>query len=146
MNIQFGKEVREGLEAPKKYLSSKWFYNQEGDALYNKITTLHEYYLTRCEREILQTYSSQITQEILSNNKKKSFRNAKEIIEFLNERKRRHILELSYLDILKVILCCKNCLHQKLRRKNDLYKKSKSYVLDVMDITFIIQKIEELVI
>jgi dimethylhistidine N-methyltransferase len=69
VNIQFGKEVREGLEAPKKYLSSKWFYNQEGDALYNKITTLHEYYLTRCEREILQTYSSQIAQEILSNNK-----------------------------------------------------------------------------
>lgn len=81
---------------------------------------------------------------ILSNNKKKSFRNTKEIIEFLNERKRRHILEFSYLDILKVILCCKNCLHQKLRRKYDLYKKSKSYVLDVMDITFIIQKIEEL--
>ena len=41
-------------------------------------------------------------------------------------------------------MCCKNCLHQKLRRKYDLYKKSKSYVLDVMDITFIIQKIEEL--
>ncbi|MFY8034801.1 MAG: L-histidine N(alpha)-methyltransferase, partial [Flexibacteraceae bacterium] len=66
---QFGKEVLEGLSAPKKYLSSKWFYNQEGDALYNKITTLHEYYLTRCEREILQAYSPAIAKEILSNNK-----------------------------------------------------------------------------
>lgn len=66
MNIQFGKEVKEGLEAPKKYLSSKWFYNVQGDALYNKITTLHEYYLTRCEREIIVNYRISIAKEVLT--------------------------------------------------------------------------------
>lgn len=65
MNIQFGKEVKEGLEAPKKYLSSKWFYNVQGDALYNKITTLHEYYLTRCEREIIVNNRNNIAQQLL---------------------------------------------------------------------------------
>ena len=66
MNIQFGKEVKEGLEAPKKYLSSKWFYNIQGDALYNKITTLHEYYLTRCEREIIINNRNSIAQQLLA--------------------------------------------------------------------------------
>lgn len=83
---------------------------------------------------------------VSDNNKhqKKSLQNPEEIIEFLNERKTRHKLEFSYYEIIKIYLCCKNCFYPNLRRKYNLYKKSKSYVLDVLDITFIIQKIEEL--
>lgn len=83
---------------------------------------------------------------VSDNNKhqKKSLQNPEEIIEFLNERKTRHKLEFSYYEIIKIYLCCKNCFYPNLRRKYNLYKKSKSYVLDVLDITFSIQKIEEL--
>lgn len=45
-------EVCEGLEATPPTLPSKYFYDARGSALFDRITTLPEYYLTRVEEAI----------------------------------------------------------------------------------------------
>ena len=49
---QFAIDVRDGLTHFPKFLSSKYFYNAEGDRLFQKIMDLDAYYLTRSEFEI----------------------------------------------------------------------------------------------
>lgn len=56
----FEKEVCQGLTAFPKYLSSKYFYDEIGDELFQQIMSLPEYYLTRAEYEIFQTQKSDI--------------------------------------------------------------------------------------
>jgi dimethylhistidine N-methyltransferase len=46
-------EVLKGLTSPQKYLPSKLFYDEKGSELFNRITELDEYYLTRTEIKIL---------------------------------------------------------------------------------------------
>ncbi len=58
----FEKEVCEGLTAFPKYLSSKFFYDEVGDKLFQQIMELPEYYLTRAEYEIFETHKSKIIQ------------------------------------------------------------------------------------
>ena len=53
-------DVREGLSRPQKELSPKYFYDARGSRLFEEITRLPEYYLTRAEREILLAHSSAI--------------------------------------------------------------------------------------
>ena len=47
-------ELRAGLLAQEKYISSKFFYDRAGSALFEMITELPEYYPTRTEKSILQ--------------------------------------------------------------------------------------------
>lgn len=56
----FEKEVNEGLTAFPKYLSSKFFYDEVGDELFQQIMALPEYYLTRTEYEIFETHKANI--------------------------------------------------------------------------------------
>ena len=46
-------DVKDGLSRPQRELSPKYFYDQRGSQLFEEITRLPEYYLTRAEREIL---------------------------------------------------------------------------------------------
>ncbi len=46
-------DVRAGLTASPKFLPPKWFYDERGSELFEKITLLPEYYPTRAERSIL---------------------------------------------------------------------------------------------
>jgi L-histidine N-alpha-methyltransferase len=46
-------EVREGLLRPQKEISPKYFYDHRGSVLFEAITRLPEYYLTRTERALL---------------------------------------------------------------------------------------------
>ena len=50
----FARDVLAGLTARPKRLSPKYFYDQAGAQLFEDITALPEYYLTRCELEILR--------------------------------------------------------------------------------------------
>ena len=50
----FAEDVRAGLSAALKHLPSKYFYDELGSALFDAITLLPEYYLTRAETGILQ--------------------------------------------------------------------------------------------
>jgi len=53
-------EARRGLTAAPKQLPPKWFYDERGSALFDEITRLPEYYLTRREREILVARADEI--------------------------------------------------------------------------------------
>jgi L-histidine N-alpha-methyltransferase len=53
-------EARRGLTRTPKQLPPKWFYDERGSALFDEITRLPEYYLTRCEREILVDRAGEI--------------------------------------------------------------------------------------
>ncbi|MGH9278077.1 MAG: L-histidine N(alpha)-methyltransferase [Acidimicrobiales bacterium] len=46
-------DVRTGLTSTSRELPPKWFYDDRGSALFERITRLPEYYLTRAERRIL---------------------------------------------------------------------------------------------
>jgi L-histidine Nalpha-methyltransferase len=50
----FGRDVIAGLTARPKRLPPKYFYDETGAQLFDQITALPEYYLTRCELEILR--------------------------------------------------------------------------------------------
>ncbi|HLW20848.1 MAG TPA: L-histidine N(alpha)-methyltransferase [Cyclobacteriaceae bacterium] len=67
-NNAFADEVNAGLSAPKKYLSSKYFYDATGDELFQKIMRLPEYYLTRAEFDILDRYKQDILKPLVERN------------------------------------------------------------------------------
>jgi L-histidine Nalpha-methyltransferase len=56
----FAHNVQAGLSRPQKSLSSAYFYDARGSQLFQQITRQPEYYLTRCEREILEQHSGDI--------------------------------------------------------------------------------------
>jgi len=56
----FSEDVFKGLTSSPKYLMSKYFYDEEGDHLFNEIMNLEEYYLTNCEFEILSAHKSEL--------------------------------------------------------------------------------------
>lgn len=47
-------EIVSGLSKPQKMLPSKLFYDEKGSQLFDKITQLDEYYLTRTELQIMR--------------------------------------------------------------------------------------------
>jgi L-histidine N-alpha-methyltransferase len=53
-------DVARGLSATPKELASKYFYDEEGSALFDAITRLPEYYPTRTERGILEAWAGEI--------------------------------------------------------------------------------------
>lgn len=53
-NSRFKNDVLEGLTSFPKKLNSKYFYDERGDKLFQKIMDLPEYYLTNLEFEILE--------------------------------------------------------------------------------------------
>lgn len=60
----FLDEVLEGLQATRKSLPSKFFYDAEGSRLFDEITTLPEYYPTRTEIGILKQYMPEMARRI----------------------------------------------------------------------------------
>jgi L-histidine N-alpha-methyltransferase len=56
----FAEDVRSGLGTRPFSLSPKYFYDDLGSALFEAITRLPEYYLTRVERDLLATYGREI--------------------------------------------------------------------------------------
>lgn len=58
--MDFADDVRSGLSAPQKRLSPRYLYDDLGSALFDAITALPEYYLTRAETEILKEHSGEI--------------------------------------------------------------------------------------
>jgi len=54
------EDVRDGLTRSFKELPPKYFYDERGSELFDRITTLPEYYPTRCERQILNRHAPEI--------------------------------------------------------------------------------------
>src|SRR6266545_4748530 len=57
-------DVLKGLGARPRSLPSKYFYDAKGSEIFGQISNLPEYYLTRCEREILQAHRDRIASEM----------------------------------------------------------------------------------
>src|SRR5690625_3972496 len=53
-------DVRHGLQQYPKSLPPKWFYDDTGSELFDRITRLPEYYPTRAETEILRAHSAEV--------------------------------------------------------------------------------------
>jgi len=53
----FLQHIKEGLSKTQKELSSRYFYDEIGDKLFQEIMQLEEYYLPACEMEIIQQQS-----------------------------------------------------------------------------------------
>ena len=62
---QFYTDVISGLQSSPKRLQSKYFYDGEGDALFQQIMACPEYYLTDCEMEIFSQQASSLAQTCL---------------------------------------------------------------------------------
>lgn len=63
-NTQFAKDVLEGLSKNPKRLSSKYFYDEKGDKIFQQIMAMPEYYLTRSELEVLTLHQNDILKAI----------------------------------------------------------------------------------
>tara|TARA_A100000171_G_C2138799_1_gene152762 strand:+ start:3222 stop:4187 length:966 start_codon:yes stop_codon:yes gene_type:complete len=61
----FAKDIHLGLTSNPKCLSSKYFYDETGDQLFQTIMGLGEYYLTRCEFEIFDKQKEEILKSFL---------------------------------------------------------------------------------
>lgn len=60
VRADFRNQVISGLREKPRRLSSVYFYDDQGSALFDEITRLPEYYLTRAEREILETHAGDL--------------------------------------------------------------------------------------
>ena len=60
MTNKFATAVSLGLNAPVKYLSSQYFYDEHGDRLFRAIMASPEYYLTNAEHEIFSNQKKAI--------------------------------------------------------------------------------------
>ncbi|WKN30481.1 L-histidine N(alpha)-methyltransferase [Porifericola rhodea] len=56
----FAEDVQTGLQAEQKYLSSKYLYDKKGDAIFQQIMDMEEYYPTRCEYEIFELHKAEM--------------------------------------------------------------------------------------
>jgi dimethylhistidine N-methyltransferase len=65
--LAFQEGLEEGLSAEPKTISSRFFYNEKGDELFQKIMNLEEYYLTDCEFEIFNRQKESILDAISPN-------------------------------------------------------------------------------
>lgn len=59
-NGAFASDIRSGLSRRPRAIPCRYFYDAEGSRLFESICDLPEYYLTRCEREILQAHAPAI--------------------------------------------------------------------------------------
>lgn len=63
-DMQFYKDAMSGLSVFPKQLSSKYFYDAIGDKLFEEIMNCNDYYLTKCEMEILELQTEAIIESI----------------------------------------------------------------------------------
>ena len=57
-------DVRDGLGRRQKELPPKYFYDERGSELFEKITRLPEYYLTRSERRLLESHAGALVETL----------------------------------------------------------------------------------
>ncbi len=66
-NLVLKQELLEGLLADKKYINPKFFYDEHGSILFEKIMQLPEYYPSRTEMTLLEKYNNEIAVAIGEN-------------------------------------------------------------------------------
>ena len=61
-DTEFAERVRDGLSRSAKSLPSRYFYDAEGDRLFQAIMRCPEYYLTDCEVDVFRTHGRDIAE------------------------------------------------------------------------------------
>ena len=56
----FRRDVIAGLQAPVRAIPARWFYDRRGSELFEEITRLPEYYLTRTETALLEDHCPEV--------------------------------------------------------------------------------------
>ncbi|UEM20199.1 L-histidine N(alpha)-methyltransferase [Skermanella mucosa] len=64
LDTEFLKDVLDGLGRPVKTLPAKYFYDQRGSRLFDRICELEEYYPTRTETAILARHAGDIAERV----------------------------------------------------------------------------------
>jgi L-histidine N-alpha-methyltransferase len=59
---RLARDVATGLRQEPPWIPARWFYDEKGSLLFDDITTLEEYYPTRCEEEILAVHAGDVAQ------------------------------------------------------------------------------------
>jgi hypothetical protein len=73
----------------------------------------------------------------------KDMSEAKKMISFFEQRSKRNQLKFTFCETIIAFLCSSRCMNAKLTGKKKLYNKSNIVIEEFLDITFIIQKLEE---
>lgn len=60
----FAEDIHQGLSAPFKHISSKYFYDDIGSVIFQDIMKMPEYYPTACEFEILSLQGEKIIEKL----------------------------------------------------------------------------------
>ena len=63
-DLRLAEDVREGLTKPQKELPAKYFYDAVGSALFEAITHLPEYGLTRAEERLLWKHAREVPERL----------------------------------------------------------------------------------
>jgi dimethylhistidine N-methyltransferase len=63
-DVEFLNDTIQGLSGDRKSLSCKYFYDERGSKLFEKICELDEYYLTRVEAGIMEQHAKSIASQI----------------------------------------------------------------------------------
>jgi L-histidine N-alpha-methyltransferase len=63
---QFYTDVVSGLRSVPKHLEAKYFYDAEGDKLFQQIMNCDEYYLTNCEMEIFTQQTGALAETVVA--------------------------------------------------------------------------------
>ncbi|MDF2435114.1 MAG: L-histidine Nalpha-methyltransferase, partial [Mucilaginibacter sp.] len=63
---QFYQDVITGLQASPKYLNSKYFYDANGDKLFQELMNCDEYYPTNCVLEIFAQQTAEMAAAIMA--------------------------------------------------------------------------------
>jgi len=66
INHQFYEDVLHGLQSTPKRLDSKYFYDANGDKLFQDLMNCDEYYPTKCELEIFTEQTAEICQAMIA--------------------------------------------------------------------------------
>ncbi|MCK5440988.1 MAG: L-histidine N(alpha)-methyltransferase [Maribacter sp.] len=70
LRTKFEEEVHQGLTDFPKHLSSKYFYDELGDKLFQDIMNMPEYYLTNAEHNIFEAHKAEISELFREGNEK----------------------------------------------------------------------------
>src|SRR2546423_1437716 len=64
VNLEFAADIRDGLSKQQKELPSKYLYDEVGSRLFEVISVLPEYGLTRADEPLLRRYASDIVEQL----------------------------------------------------------------------------------
>lgn len=70
LRTKFEEEVHQGLTDFPKHLSSKYFYDELGDKLFQDIMNMPDYYLTNAEHDIFEVHKAEISDLFSEGNEK----------------------------------------------------------------------------